>query len=194
MKHSSHPHELYVASHMVSHNQTLKCFGCQLTVSGTCYACSRCNFYLHKACFELPQSARLDSHPKHTLRLVYPPDCQGRPCDACGESCNGFTYNCSYCKYNVQPNCATLLHSKPRNDRYYYKKTSPRPQRVEEIEIVMTSQVGSSDVRSRMQQLVEEREYLREMEMLEELERMKVNMELQFMKNISDTMDSIGKL
>lgn len=65
---------------------------------------------------------------------------------------------------------------------------------MEEVEIVMTSQVGSSDVRSRMQQLVEEREYLREMEMLEELERMKVNMELQFMKNILDTMDSFGRL
>ncbi|KAL7120696.1 hypothetical protein ACP275_02G138200 [Erythranthe tilingii] len=142
MQHFSHPHQLYDASNMVSHTQNynLACFGCKLPLSGTCYACLPCNFYLHKFCFDLPQSAYFfGSHQQHSLGLLYPPYSQDGPCDACGELCNGFTYNCAPCNYSVHANCATLLHPDPRNDQDLYVSTFVR-HKVSEIKTLRNQQ------------------------------------------------------
>ncbi|KAL3832895.1 hypothetical protein ACJIZ3_007631 [Penstemon smallii] len=123
MKHFSHPHELSATPILsTENNDEIPCFGCKLPLFGPLYSCSGCNFYLHKFCFEFPQSIQSKSHPKHSLGLLYPPHCKG-DCDACGESCNGFTYNCNLCNYNVHANCSNLLESEPKNENAQYFKT-----------------------------------------------------------------------
>ncbi|KAK6162872.1 hypothetical protein DH2020_002713 [Rehmannia glutinosa] len=194
MKHCSHPHDLFVASHMVSNNQNLACFGCKLPLFGTCYACSGCNFYLHKFCFELPQSAQFDSHPNHTLGLLYPPYCQSGPCDACGESCNGFTYNCTFCNYNIHANCATLLHSQPQNERDQYVAEFFR-HKMSEVKSMRSQLAGSmSGKKQQINDQRDELEYVKKMEMEAELQRRRHNLFMQQMKRASDSIDFMGQI
>lgn len=184
-------HQIWWAITKTSHVlvASYPCFGCKLPLFGTCYACSGCNFYLHKFCFELPQFLQFNSHPKHTLGLLYPPYCQG-PCDACGESCNGFTYNCTFCNYNVHANCATLLHSEPKNDRDQYIATFCS-HKVSEIKS-LRSQLGSMSAKK--QQSDEEEAYIRKMEMEEELQRRRYNLTMQRLKQASDSIDFMGRI
>ncbi|ONI20214.1 hypothetical protein PRUPE_2G003600, partial [Prunus persica] len=115
VKHFSHRHEL--CSYQVQEDDEIICSSCELPLdlmmnSGTsAYKCtkSKCNFYLHDLCFELPQEIKHKSHPKHPLTLSTPPYEYGEfTCDACGEFGTCFTFHCTHCKYDLHVQCATL--------------------------------------------------------------------------------------
>ncbi|KAK4414402.1 hypothetical protein Salat_2853200 [Sesamum alatum] len=162
---------------------------CNLPLFGTCYTCSPCNFYLHKFCFDLPQSSYVAAHPNHTLGLLYPPYCRG-PCDSCGESCNGLTYNCTFCNYNIHANCAVLLHSEPQNERDQYASTFFR-HKVAEMKS-LRSQLGS--VSAKKQQDEEEEARQKQKEREEELRRMRMDMHMQQIQRMSDSIDFMGQI
>ncbi|KAL7158214.1 hypothetical protein ABFS83_02G127500 [Erythranthe nasuta] len=194
MQHFSHPHQLHDVSTTVSvsHNKNLPCFGCKLPLSGgTCYGCSACNFYLHKFCFDHPRSAYfVDSHPKHTLGLLYPPYCQGAPCDACSEPCNGFTYNCTLCEFNVHANCAAFLHADPNNDRDRYASIFFK-QKVSEIK-TLKSQLDS--FMKQKQESEEEEANALQMLREQELSRRRQNMYMVQIMNTAASMNALGRI
>ncbi|KAL3832894.1 hypothetical protein ACJIZ3_007630 [Penstemon smallii] len=171
MKHFSHPHELSSLSMVSNENKEISC-------------CRGCNFYLHKLCFDFPQSIQSKSHPIHSLGLLYPPYCKG-DCDACGESCNGFTYNCNICNYNIHANCSNLLESKPEDDcAHYFKKFMEN--KLSKLKLLSaTNYVGSNSTSTRaskekeeLEKYEEEKELLRQQEMKNELSAMRSTEEL----------------
>lgn len=172
-------------------SQTKKrtCFACKLPLIGSCYTCSRCKFYLHKFCFELPQSAQFKSHPQHTLALLYPPYIQGG-CEACGESCNGFTYNCSLCNFNFHANCASLLETEPKNDDERYITIFLRHKVSEQ----KSSKAELGWMKAENQQYEEERARIRRMEMESDLQHRRQNMYNQQLKSMSDSINSMGHI
>ncbi|KAL0429327.1 UNVERIFIED_CONTAM: hypothetical protein Sradi_0558700 [Sesamum radiatum] len=186
MKHASHPHDLSVAPNTPHDNKNLACFGCNLPLFGTCYTCSPCNFYLHKFCFNLPQASHVASHPNHTLGLLYPPYCHG-PCDSCGDSCNGFTYNCTFCNYNIHANCAVLLHPDPQNERDQYASTFFKHKLAEMKSL-------RSQLSGKKQRDEGEEAHYRQMEMEAELQRRRHNMHMQQLKRMSDSIDFMGQI
>ncbi|CAL9003943.1 unnamed protein product [Prunus brigantina] len=115
VKHFSHRHEL--CSYQVQKDDEIICSSCELPLdlmmnsATSAYKCtkSKCNFYLHDLCFELPQKIKHKSHPKHPLTLSTPPYEYGEfMCDACGEFGTCFTFHCTHCKYDLHVQCATL--------------------------------------------------------------------------------------
>ncbi|KAL3832888.1 hypothetical protein ACJIZ3_007624 [Penstemon smallii] len=98
MKHFSHPHELSAAPMVSSHE-----------IPFSTVAQGAISTYTNSALIYHMQSIHSKSHIEHSLGLLYPPYCSG-PCDACGESCDGFTYNCNLCNYNVHANCLQQIN------------------------------------------------------------------------------------
>lgn len=198
MKHGSHPHELHALPNMENNNtQNLTCFGCKLPLFGTCYACTTCNFYLHKLCFELPQSSLLEFiHPQHALRLVYPPHAQGTNCVGCGESCSGFTYTCNLCNFNVHANCGALLQPDPQNNREQYVTVYLAQIMLEmrslksQLECVSGTKQNPQNAASYEQ----EKARIKNMEMEEELRRRRHNLSMQQLKRASDSIDFMGQI
>ncbi|KAL2461315.1 Cysteine/Histidine-rich C1 domain family protein [Abeliophyllum distichum] len=188
MKHFSHPHDLHIIQ-VPSENKQRKCFGCKLPLFGSCYTCSSCNFYLHKFCFELPQAAQFESHPKHTLGLLYPPYIQGG-CEACGEPCNGFTYNCSLCNFNLHANCASLLETEHKNDRERYIAMFLRHKVSEQKK--STAELGS--MKAQNQHNEDEQARIRQMEIESDLQRRRHNLYMQQLKQTSDSIDFMGQI
>ncbi|KAJ9181187.1 hypothetical protein P3X46_009341 [Hevea brasiliensis] len=60
------------------------------------YNCSSCNYYLHKACSQMPQNKKHQIDPQHTLTLLSSPAyAEGAfKCNACGQHGTGFCYHC----------------------------------------------------------------------------------------------------
>lgn len=121
MKHFSHPHELHLIEVSTQNHQT-NCSACEVYLFGQCYACNRCNFFLHKSCSDLPQSTRHKSHPHHALTLFSPPHAgAGAQCDTCGDSCDGgLAYSCRVCNFHLHSRCARLHDAEARDDRELY--------------------------------------------------------------------------
>ncbi|CAA7044821.1 unnamed protein product [Microthlaspi erraticum] len=75
------------------------------------FTCSRCNFDLCKACFELPQKVSHDFHPEHPLEF-----CLGqydrKPghviCSGCGNMCSRSFYECKKCEIYLDLGCALM--------------------------------------------------------------------------------------
>ncbi|KAL8251824.1 hypothetical protein R6Q59_035517 [Mikania micrantha] len=78
------------------------------------FECSRsheCDFVLHDWCSRLPEELTNHvAHPEHTLQL-YKNDKKVFSvfkCRICHLFCNGFSYGCRPCKYNIDVNCAFI--------------------------------------------------------------------------------------
>ncbi|XP_070669602.1 protein VACUOLELESS GAMETOPHYTES-like [Malus domestica] len=117
VKHFGHRHELCSFQVQEEVDEIIICSGCDLELmmnSGTsAYKCSKskCQFYLHDLCFELPRQIKHKSHPQHPLTLVSnPPYEYGEfKCDACAEyGSNCFAFHCVHCKYDLHLQCAAL--------------------------------------------------------------------------------------
>ncbi|CAA3018446.1 uncharacterized protein LOC111391431 [Olea europaea var. sylvestris] len=188
MKHFSHPHEMQVIE-VPSENKQQICFGCNLPLFGSCYSCSPCSFYLHKFCFEFPQSAQFKSQHKHNLALLYPPYIQGG-CEACGEFCNGFTYNCSKCKFNLHANCASLLETEPRNDRERYIGMFLRHKISEQKKT--KAELGL--MKAKNQHYETEQARIRQMRMESDLQRRRQNLYNQQLNSMSDSINFMGQI
>ncbi|XP_019191920.1 PREDICTED: uncharacterized protein LOC109186409 [Ipomoea nil] len=121
MKHFSHPHELHLIE-VPTQNTQSNCSACEVYLFGQCYACKRCNFFLHKSCSDLPQSTHHKSHPRHalTLTLFSPPQHAAAQCDTCGDACDGLAYSCRLCNFHLHSRCARLHDAEARDDRELY--------------------------------------------------------------------------
>ncbi|XP_041020070.1 uncharacterized protein LOC121261667 [Juglans microcarpa x Juglans regia] len=97
------------------------------------YACAQCRFFLHhKPCAELRRRMRHPLH-EHSLMLLprstYASGSFG--CDACDRSCNGFTYNCKECKFDLDVQCSLLPYNKFTHDSHEHGLILSRSQEVD---------------------------------------------------------------
>ncbi|OMP10166.1 Zinc finger, PHD-type [Corchorus olitorius] len=86
-------------------NNKFVCHGCDKSLSpGLIYGCrcSGCEFYLHKACSELPQHLQ---HFLHRCTLVLDTTSSFK-CHACFKHGHGFTYFCIFCRFYMHVECA----------------------------------------------------------------------------------------
>ncbi|KAK9003445.1 hypothetical protein V6N11_061009 [Hibiscus sabdariffa] len=68
--HYSHGHELSFFKYRRMRNEDYDCFWCEKHLSGLCYGCVSCKFYLHPACSnKIPRRLAHPFHPGHPLRL-----------------------------------------------------------------------------------------------------------------------------
>ncbi|KAI8011724.1 hypothetical protein LOK49_LG06G02704 [Camellia lanceoleosa] len=84
------------------------CRGCWGQILGFAYSCSQCNFFLHRWCAELPPKIQHPIHPNHTLTLIAISPSPSYQCNACSEPCDGFTFNCKICSFNLHAMCASI--------------------------------------------------------------------------------------
>ena len=111
IKHFSHKHDLKLIDE-VPNNKI--CDGCvRAILTPSFYNCVDCIFFLHISCTKLP---KIKQHPlhQHPLTLTYSKSYKFR-CDACYESCNGFSYHCQICNFDLNVHCSltsnTLTHA-----------------------------------------------------------------------------------
>ncbi|KAM7512290.1 hypothetical protein LguiB_011165 [Lonicera macranthoides] len=119
IKHFSHRHPLRVTE--TREEDSIVCSGCEEVLSGPSYSCitSKCNFNLHKSCFELERVIKHDSHTEHNLVLLPSPPYKEHgdfTCNACLKAGSAFTYHCKTCQYDLHVNCAYLPKSVKRPD------------------------------------------------------------------------------
>ncbi|KAM1781221.1 hypothetical protein EV1_039199 [Malus domestica] len=73
VKHFNHCHELCPFQVQEEDDEIIICSGCDLELmmnsGASAYKCSKskCEFYLHDLCFELPRQIKHKSHPQHPL-------------------------------------------------------------------------------------------------------------------------------
>jgi hypothetical protein len=106
IKHFSHVHDLELIDKQLENKE--KCDACVSPISLPFYSCAQCRFSLHKSCVEL---LRKKSHPLHRHTLILLPEVPSVrrfDCDACDRSCNGFTYRCDKCNFNLDVYCSLL--------------------------------------------------------------------------------------
>ena len=112
IKHFSHEHDLKLVDE-VQNNE--KCDGCTWAIPPLFYSCVKCSFFFHKSCVELHRRKRHALH-RHPLTLLKKAPYRSKFfwCDACHQSCNGFTYNYEICKFDLDIQCSlisnTLIH------------------------------------------------------------------------------------
>ncbi|KAL3506100.1 hypothetical protein ACH5RR_031482 [Cinchona calisaya] len=105
LDHFSHEHPLVLDDDY--QNNGHMCHACWLPISRFPYGCTKCNFFLHKWCAELPLKIQHPVHNQHSLSLLSSnPHCGG--CDACGHTLEGFTYTCKSCYFNLHSICASV--------------------------------------------------------------------------------------
>jgi hypothetical protein len=108
IKHFSHEHDLELIDEHLENKE--KCDACVSPISLPFYSCAQCRFFLHKSCVELPKKI---SHPLHQHTLILLPEIPyGRDrmsgCDACDRTCNGFTYHCDKCNFDLDVHCSLI--------------------------------------------------------------------------------------
>ncbi|KAL4654941.1 hypothetical protein ACB092_01G416000 [Castanea dentata] len=106
IKHFSHEHDLKLTNE-VPNNKI--CDGCvRAILTPSFYNCVDYSFFLHISCTILP---KIKQHP---LTLTYSKRSKFR-CDACYKSCNGFSYHCQRCDFDLNVHCSltsnTLTHA-----------------------------------------------------------------------------------
>ena len=70
LQHFSHSHPLQLCN-LQPQDQT-QCNGCKSPCTGLAYRCTLCNYYLHRACTQIPNQIHHPSHP-HPLALLPTP-------------------------------------------------------------------------------------------------------------------------
>jgi hypothetical protein len=107
IKHFSHEHDLELTDEQLENKE--KCNACVSPISPPFYSCAQCRFFLHKSCVEL---LRKKSHPLHRHTLILLPKApyilRSFICNACGRYCNGFSYNCDKCNFNLDVHCSLI--------------------------------------------------------------------------------------
>ena len=116
IKHFSHDHHLKLTDE-VPNNKI--CDGCVLAIlTPSFYSCVKfnCSFFLHISCAKLP---KIKQHPlhQHPLTLTFKKYSYSESvfwCNACYENCNGFSYRCQRCDFDLNVQCSltsnTLTH------------------------------------------------------------------------------------
>ncbi|EYU27101.1 hypothetical protein MIMGU_mgv1a018252mg, partial [Erythranthe guttata] len=108
--HFSHPHPLKPIAYQQTLNLTSPCAACKLKPSGMIYTCTVCkDYFLHKQCFEMPRKIDHLCHEKPLTLLPKTGYAKGYfVCDGCGQTGDGFSYNCDPCGYDLHMLCALM--------------------------------------------------------------------------------------
>ncbi|XVF42267.1 hypothetical protein PTKIN_Ptkin01aG0347100 [Pterospermum kingtungense] len=70
IQHYSHSHRLTVFNYRKIKEDDYNCYWCEKRLTGTCYGCIRCRFFLHEVCRDkIPRKIIHPFHPSHPLRL-----------------------------------------------------------------------------------------------------------------------------
>ncbi|KAF3956213.1 hypothetical protein CMV_018640 [Castanea mollissima] len=107
IEHFSHEHDLKYTYEVINNE---KCNGCVRAILPPFYSCAKCSFFLHKSCVDLPRKKR---HPLHQHPLTLFPKKPSRRkwffCNTCSQYCNGFTYRCEGCDFELDVQCFLTL-------------------------------------------------------------------------------------
>ncbi|CAN8317951.1 unnamed protein product [Cochlearia groenlandica] len=123
MQHPSHAglHHLTLVPYTTYSAGSYLCRACGFNGGkGFSYCCPLCDFDLHVQCAHLPQVMAHESHPFHSLVLVYNSAPPATPftqfagytnqlvCNLCNVGMDGrfWSYNCYACNYHVHASCA----------------------------------------------------------------------------------------
>ncbi|KAK6251077.1 hypothetical protein SCA6_005082 [Theobroma cacao] len=102
IKHFLHRHPL---SFIDKGNEELFCSRCLKHLSGPTYGCSRCKFFIHDHCAELPPKIEHFLHPCPLVLKVLPLPVVYN-CNLCIEPGAGSSYRCEECKFDMHVECA----------------------------------------------------------------------------------------
>ncbi|KAH1030401.1 hypothetical protein J1N35_042575 [Gossypium stocksii] len=114
IEHFKHKHYLMLSDNIKEHGDK-SCDGCLLLISAKFYHCSRCDFFLHQSCAELPKMKLFSKHFcgetksfSGSKSFILTSDCmfKCRPCEYCS---NGFSYKCNECRFWLCLRCFDLL-------------------------------------------------------------------------------------
>ncbi|KAG8479874.1 hypothetical protein CXB51_029504 [Gossypium anomalum] len=113
IEHFKHKHYLMLSDNIREHGDKC-CDGCLLLISPKFYHCSRCDFFLHKSCAELPKMKLFSKHIcgeresfSGSIPFILTSDCMFK-CERCKCLSNGFFYKCNKCEFCWCLRCAAL--------------------------------------------------------------------------------------
>ncbi|KAK8315939.1 hypothetical protein V6Z11_A13G005700 [Gossypium hirsutum] len=114
IEHCKHKHHLMLSDNIREHGDKC-CDGCLLLISAKFYHCSRCDFFLHKSCAELPKMKLFSKHFLLRNAIFF----GSKPfiltsddifkCVECGVLSNGFSYKCNECGNHMCLRCFALF-------------------------------------------------------------------------------------
>ncbi|KAL5545315.1 hypothetical protein UlMin_009099 [Ulmus minor] len=108
IEHFSHQHAMPLVHIDPQHH--IQCFACQSLCSGPTYACTTCEYFLHKSCAELPL---LIQHPAHSFHPLFLRLEARSTCKICKKKFEiTLIYGCKQCS-NVFHICVKCFHENP---------------------------------------------------------------------------------
>ncbi|XP_040947547.1 uncharacterized protein [Gossypium hirsutum] len=114
IKHFKHKHNLMLGPFVGGYENS--CDGCMLPISDPFYYCSECDFFLHKACAELPRMKNVWHHYcQKPLTLISD---KVFKCAECWDISNAFAYECCGCKRKICLRCVIALTPGSRTSRH----------------------------------------------------------------------------
>ncbi|XWS49698.1 hypothetical protein CRYUN_Cryun12cG0025500 [Craigia yunnanensis] len=109
IEHFLHKHTL---SFIQEGNEQIFCEGCEKIISGPCYGCGHCYFFLHYECARLPKQIEHFFHPCPLVLKLY-----SYTCNACFMQGSGFSYRCVICHFNMHVECVLQPQISSENDQ-----------------------------------------------------------------------------
>ncbi|KAM7502387.1 hypothetical protein LguiB_001291 [Lonicera macranthoides] len=113
LDHFSHDHPLILVDEARKEDDDkdeVVCNGCHKPILDSAYTCSKCDYFLHEKCAQLPKEILHPKHLEHPLTLVSRLPYKGSEC-ICNVCHRGgwrwFTYRCSLCEFDIDMICAT---------------------------------------------------------------------------------------
>ncbi|KAG7961760.1 hypothetical protein I3843_09G032800 [Carya illinoinensis] len=103
IKHFSHPHPFRVED--LSEIDQVYCSACRKYCLGPTYVCRKCKISRHKSCAEFPPKINDLLHLSHPLYLHESVTQVGSRCYLCCNRCDGFSYGCKVCNFNLHVEC-----------------------------------------------------------------------------------------
>ncbi|XP_022761007.1 uncharacterized protein LOC111307253 [Durio zibethinus] len=105
IKHFKHIHNLMLSDKIRECDKS--CDGCVLPISDSFYYCSQCDFFLHKACAELPKMKHVWHHDCQQPLILTSDDVFR--CENCRFVSNAFAYKCGECERRTCLRCVIAL-------------------------------------------------------------------------------------
>ncbi|XP_022761720.1 uncharacterized protein LOC111307776 [Durio zibethinus] len=105
IEHFKHIHNLMLSDKITGCDKS--CDGCVLPILDSFYYCSQCDFFLHKACAELPKKKHVWHHHCRQPLILISDD--AFRCEYCDFISNGFAYKCNECGRQTCLRCVIAL-------------------------------------------------------------------------------------
>ncbi|KAL5554039.1 hypothetical protein UlMin_041440 [Ulmus minor] len=123
IQHFSHQHPMP----LLELGGEIQCFACQSTSSGAFYGCTKCEYFLHKSCAELPTNYEF-RHPFHSDHGLYQLCVQHKPfcCSSCKQKTKyTFVFKCIFCDFMMCVKCHNKTPIKYKYHEHLLHLTEP---------------------------------------------------------------------